>query len=346
MHSRSPRSGRADPAPSVPAQWPWWARSPGQPGCTLQSARRSWLSRAKRRWAGQRLAGRPARAAPQNPRHPGVGGAARPRRGAASEVRESRRGLGEARREGPSGPSRVPYPGRGEGPGRGHEGTDSQVIPGFEPKSLRTRTGAGVPAGCRGGAGRGASTLTSRSEGPAPLAALADADERAAARSAVPSPTDRRPARGRADGPRARRAPSRPAAAAPRSAPAGRGGERRRAASTRFPGRRASGPSPLQTSSRSGSGWVRREPSAQPRAARGSAPRLRLQTSPPLPLLHPLLLFLAPLFLGVLFMGCTSVMGVPDGKGMEATKPHAMPPCQPTPRLAGLCCSDANPDVE
>lgn len=59
----------------------------------------------------------------------------------------------------------------------------------------------------------------------------------------------------------------------------------------------------------------------------------------------PPLLFLAPLFLGVLFMGCPLVMGVPDGKGMEATKLLAMPPCQPTPKLAGLCCSDANPDL-
>lgn len=123
------------------------------------------------------------------------------------------------------------------------------MTPRSKPESLRT--GAGGPAGeC--GAGRGASTLTSRSEGPTPLAALADTDERSAARGAVPSRPQARP--GRADGPRARRAPSRPAAAAPCSAPAGRGGERRRAASTRFPGRRANGPSLLQTSSRQPAG--------------------------------------------------------------------------------------------
>lgn len=273
MHSRSPKSLRADPAPGVPAQWSRRARNTGHPGCTLQSAQRSWPSPAKRRWAGLRLAGRPRRT-------PGVLALVAPHvPGPASEVGEPGRGRGEARREGPSGPAGVPYPGHGEGPGRGHEGAGSQVTPGFEPKSLRT--GAGVPAGCAGGAGRGASTLTSRSEGPAQLAALADTDERAAARSAVPSPTAGRPGAvqtGRAPvGHRA--APPPPRRALPLRGGVGRGGEQPPTASQ-------AGAQAGQVLSKqvlgSGSGWVLREPSAQPWAARGSAPRLRLQASPPL----------------------------------------------------------------
>lgn len=68
--------------------------------------------------------------------------------------------------------------------------------------------------------------------------------------------------------------------------------------------------------------------------------RLRLQTSPPpCTALHKL--FLAPLFLGVCFMGSTLVMGVPDGKGVEATKPlvHAPLPAHPqTGRVGRLRC--------
>lgn len=342
MHSRSPKSGRADSAPSVPAQWPCWARNAGHSDCTLQSAQRSWPSPAKAA-LGRARAGRPAGA--RGPAEPLASWRWWRRTSPAWRARSGSREGAAAKRGGRVrlAPAGVPYPGHGEGPGRGHEGTDSQVTPGFEPKSLRT--GAGVPAGCTGGAGRGASTLTSRSEGPAQLAALADADERSAARSAVPSPTAGPPGAvqtGRAPvGHRA--APPPPRRALPLRGGVGRGGEQPPPASQ-------AGAQAGQVLSKqvlgSGSGWVLREPSAQPWAARGSAPRLRLQTSPSPPLLHrPPLLFLAPLFLGVLFMGCPLVMGVPDGKGMEATKLLAMPPCQPTPKLAGLCCSDANPDL-
>lgn len=291
---------------------------------------------AERRWAGLRLAGRPARGPAEPPAS---------WRWRASEVGEPSRGRGEARREGQSGPAAgVPYPGHGGGARSGPRGHGQPGDPWVRTQVPSNRS----RCPCRMHRRRGARRVHTHLPLRGPRSARRAGGHRRALCSAERSPIpDRRPARGRADGPRARRAPSRPAAAAPRSAPAGRGGERRRAASTRFPGRRASRPNPLQTSPpqwqwlgaqralrpASGSPWV------SPQASVTNFATPSFSTPPPPPAIFSTALPRCS------FHGTHFRMGVPDGKGIDATKPFAMPPCQSTPQLAGLCCSDANPDL-
>lgn len=278
MHSRSPKSGRADPAPGVPAQWSRRARNTGHPGCTLQSAQRSWPSPAKRRWAGLRLAGRPARAAPQNPWRPGVGGAARPR------PRERGRGAGRGPRRSEPGGSVWPRRGalprargeaRSEPRGRGQPGD-----PGVRTQVPSNRSRCPCRMRRRRGARRVHTHLPLR--GP-PLSSprwrtRTSALQRGAHShprpQAGPGPCRRAARPSGTEPPRRRRAALCPCGA-------GWGEEEKQPPTASQAGAQAGQVLSKQVLG-SGSGWVLREPSAQPWAARGSAPRLRLQTSPPL----------------------------------------------------------------
>lgn len=231
--------------PASPLSGPAGHATPGTRTALCKVPRGVGRALQKRRWAGLGLAGRPARAAPQNPWRPGVGGAARPRPG--ERGRGAEKGPRRSEAGGSVWPRRGALPRARGGARSGPRGHGQPGDPGVRTQVPSNRS----RCPCRMHRRRGARRVHTHLPLRGPRSARRAGGRRRALCSAERSPIpDRRPARGRADGPRARRAPSRPAAAAPRSAPAGRGGERRRAASTRFPGRRASGPSPLQTSSR------------------------------------------------------------------------------------------------
>lgn len=145
----------------------------------------------------------------------------------------------------------------------------------------------------------------------------------------------RRPARARRSAARKRSPHPRPQArpAAQRSAPPGRGGERRKGTSTRFPGRAArakSSPNKL----RRPAGCSERPPPSRGRPA-GSAPPhrwLRLQTFTPPSRPRPPALATVSTALPC-FRGPTPEMGIPMGK---VCKPRPLPA---HPRLAGLAAA-------
>lgn len=265
------RAPRPAPAPRSPARRLPAPRNPplgGHLGCTLQSVPRSWPKLCQGRRAGLRPGGTAAAPA-EPPARPGVCGAARPGRGARSG--QPSRGAARAGRVRPAPPGRAT-----EGAGT-RRGAGSQVTPGTEPR-VPPQPPELVPLpGSRGrrGARRVHTHLPLRGPRAARRAGGCERAPRTAAAAAGARPARSALRRGGA----VLIPDRRPARAAQRSAPPGRGGERRKATSTRFPGRAArakSSPNKLPAA-----GWVLRR-------AAGSAPRhrrrLQLQTLlPPRP---------------------------------------------------------------
>lgn len=311
-----PARGRARPRPGPAARRPGFPEAPlGGPGghaapgtltalCKVpRGAGPGSASRAGQGGGRSRSAAAPA----EPPARPGVGGAARP------------------------------------GPASGVAGA-GRVVPcqGAPPTAPGTWRVAGSQVTRRASPGpralprRGAATLTSRSEGPAPFAALAGTIE-------LPA----RPRRPRRSG-RGGQSSSRPQAA--RAAQTGRPPAGHRAAPP--PLRRAlplragwgeegsslhplprSGRARDQSSRTSSQRRWRLGAPAQPRAARAGRPPgtagFGYKRPPPAPQL-----FLAPLFLGVCFTGRAPVMGTLMGKvGSHQTRANAPP--TPSPPQAG-----------
>lgn len=281
------RAPRPAPAPRSPARRLPAPRNPplgGHLGCTLQSVPRSWPKLCQGRRAGLRPGGTAAAPA-EPPARPGVCGAARPGRGARSG--QPSRGAARAGRVRPAPPGRAT-----EGAGT-RRGAGSQVTPGTEPR-VPPQPPELVPLpGSRGrrGARRVHTHLPLRGPRAARRAGGCERAPRTAAAAGA------RPARSALRRGGAVLIPDRrPARAAQRSAPPGRGGEGRKATSTRFPGRAArakSSPNKLPAA-----GWVLRR-------AAGSAPRhrRRLQLQTLLPPRPPPPLFLSTALPRCLFQG-------------------------------------------
>lgn len=250
--------------PEAPLGGPGGHAAPGTLAALCKVPRGAGPGSASR--AGQG-GGRPRSAAApaEPPASPGVGGAARP--GPASGVG------GAGRVVGPAGARRRGRPGRG-GSRAARWPAAQAPVPAHYPGAARPHSPPAPRAPLRSPRWRARSSSRHGRGGPGALGA-----------EGSPHP-DRRP-----PGPR-RRAARPPGTEPPRRrcaalCPCGRGGERRGAASTRFPGPAARGANPREHARSGGRAWVLRR-ALRPAlgSARGSAPRhsrLRLQTSTPCP---------------------------------------------------------------